>query len=344
MKRIIIALFVFMTMVGCNIFNNDKNNGTVNDDTTCESSNFQNVKTSIEIVEKPIYGVVTNQIAKTFIGRYNVQDPASKDKGLVKVDKEFYTFSFSPDPEPLYPDEYFEIREDGTYSLSMFNVNRNEYVTYTEREMELVAYYNRGKYCQIEFRLKSGIENKAFSVPFEIYSNDGCGESWNGIFDGPYFEYAKTNDYFSDSSKEETECKDYSTIRSTEGPIEIVDMPEYGITTKQIAKSIVGKYSIKNRPKSYFKIKEDGTFVFSEYDRFKGKYIKHTEKDLDLVAFYEKDKTCTLFFWVKVGSEKLFSKDSERLSRECISLVGDATSIETVGKFSCDDFTYQKEK
>ena len=50
----------------------------------------------------------------------------------------------------------------------------------------------------------------------------------------------------------------------------VVDEPEYNVVTKQIAKSLVGKYVANNYSDVYFEIKEDGelSIVFSADSSF----------------------------------------------------------------------------
>ena len=89
----------------------------------------------------------------------------------------------------------------------------------------------------------------------------------------------------------------------------VVDEPEYNVVTKQIAKSLVGKYVANNYSDVYFEIKEDGelSIVFSACSAL-GEY---KNEELDWLAFYQKGEDgfqrTIITFIMKPGSSYTFS-------------------------------------
>lgn len=73
----------------------------------------------------------------------------------------------------------------------------------------------------------------------------------------------------------------------------VVDTPEYGILTRQIKKSMLGKYSVRGGENTFFELREDGTINMSlnvnsgyvEFDSSKVKVFAYYSNDIVILSF-----------------------------------------------------------
>jgi len=122
---------------------------------------------SVIIVDTPVFCQVTNQIPRSIIGKYTTENP----------------------------DEFFEIRNDGSFTVSL---NAMEgYAVYTEKDAYIVAYYEENIRCTITFILKTGygytFPSSSVAIKFQSADGDACTEKTAQIFDGYDGEYQKVN-------------------------------------------------------------------------------------------------------------------------------------------------------
>ena len=259
------------------------------------------VTSSILLVDVPEFEVVTNQIPKSFIGRWEYDS-----------------------------NNYFEIRDNGTFTVATDVLVP---VVYTEKEMDLVAYYTEPDpddddehvsrvvgYSIIEFRLKPGYisapSQALVSLHYEFYCCHGLEE---GKFESDLecYEYRKVQ--VLDNTIEKICDKVYHEPASY-SPSEVVEIPEYNVLTSQIKKEVIGRYNDeagKKKTKQYIKISKDGTIVVSMYDMLEPKpepLRRITEKDIDFVAVYDEKGNYYFELRMKLGAKRTFPTDIMNLS------------------------------
>ena len=267
-------MIVLLLLLGCINHNSIQ--------TKC-SDELIKVISTIEIVDIPEFGVITNQIPKSLIGRYVKRDP----------------------------DEYFEIRNDGTFTFSLRNedyyYDEDEmFLVYTEQEIDLVAYYIQDKYCYLEFQLGVGTKGTfgRDQISYKFFNREG--DVTNALiakyfYGGDGYLYVREEESLVDLT-----CIEYTMLQPNIEKAEVVDIPPFDTVTNKVSRNLVGRYNPilddeKDTDARYFVIRDDGTFTINLLDEITNAYFLYTERDMNLFIFYGSNKTCILEFRLKPG-------------------------------------------
>lgn len=147
------------------------------------------------------------------------------------------------------------------------------------------------------------------------------------------------------SKQKETIDNLNTLLNSTQENTELVNTPNYNIVTKQIAKSLVGKYVSNTDSNSYFEIKKNGELLIVQ-NLCEG-YATYSNKELDFLAYYENSndgfQRTIITFIKKTDSENTFGASKLTLTFQTTDKIENNNIVFNGDDIGCGAESYTKE-